>query len=158
METSMGALTAHEINQNCDHLRKMSNNYFVLYIKSLGFHWNVTGINFVELHSFFEEIYRELLEKIDDIAERLRTLDVIAPSNIDELSKLSVIENSSGTVKPSVMLDVLQDDHQIIIKELQLTLKAMDESLDEGTKDLLIEHLREFEKRSWMIRNLNCRS
>ena len=158
MEVTLGAITPQEIHKNCENLRKLSNSYFVLYIKSLGFHWNVTGIHFVELHTFFEDIYNELQEKLDEVAERLRTLNAVAPGNIDELTKLSTIKNSQGVLHPATMLDVLYTDYQTLIKDIQLILHDMQEAMDEGTKDLFIEHVRDFEKRLWMIRNLNTKS
>ncbi|ALB23893.1 Dps family protein [Piscirickettsia salmonis] len=39
-----------------------------------GFHWNVQGPQFFELHAKFEEIYNNLLTKVDEIAERILTL------------------------------------------------------------------------------------
>ena len=42
---------------------------YSFYVKAHQFHWNVTGINFQELHSLFETIYSEVYNSIDDFAE-----------------------------------------------------------------------------------------
>ena len=39
-----------------------------------GFHWNITGEKFFELHAKFEELYNDLLTKVDEVAERILTL------------------------------------------------------------------------------------
>ena len=35
-------------------------NYQVFYMNVRGYHWNITGPNFFELHAKFEEIYDDL--------------------------------------------------------------------------------------------------
>ena len=49
-----------------------------LYLQTHNFRWNVTGPQFRELHLTFEEHYTELATAVDEIAERIRTLDVAA--------------------------------------------------------------------------------
>src|SRR5690554_8237049 len=39
-----------------------------------GYHWNIKGENFFLLHEKFEELYNDLLLKVDEIAERVLTL------------------------------------------------------------------------------------
>ena len=39
-----------------------------------GFHWNIRGDKFFELHDKFEELYTDALVKIDEIAERILTM------------------------------------------------------------------------------------
>ena len=52
-------------------------NTFVLYTKTRKYHWNVTGINFMQLHQLFESQYEQLDESMDEIAERIRQLGVL---------------------------------------------------------------------------------
>ena len=49
-------------------------NYQVLYMNTRGYHWNIKGKEFFELHAKFEEIYTDLQVKIDELAERVLTL------------------------------------------------------------------------------------
>ena len=49
-------------------------NYQIFYMNTRGFHWNIKGNNFFELHMKFEELYNDSLTKIDEIAERILTL------------------------------------------------------------------------------------
>ncbi len=46
----------------------------VLYGKTHGFHWNVTGPMFNTLHLMFMDQYTELWTALDGIAERIRAL------------------------------------------------------------------------------------
>ena len=53
----------------------------VLYAKTHGFHWNVTGPMFNTLHLMFEQHYLELATAVDLIAERIRALGHPAPGS-----------------------------------------------------------------------------
>ena len=57
-----------------DKLNELLANYQLFYINTRGFHWNIKGEKFFELHAKFEELYNDLFLKIDEIAERILTL------------------------------------------------------------------------------------
>ena len=44
-------------------------NYSIFYQNTRGYHWNIKGEKFFELHLKFEELYNDLFIKIDEIAE-----------------------------------------------------------------------------------------
>ena len=75
---------------------------YTLYLKTHGFHWNVTGAMFNTLHLMFETQYNELWMAIDVIAERIRALDAFAPGSYAELSKLPLVRFRSGYSCPGV--------------------------------------------------------
>ena len=61
-------------------LKHLLADSYTLYLQTHNFHWNVTGPMFHQLHTMFEEHYNELALAVDEIAERIRTLDVPAPA------------------------------------------------------------------------------
>ena len=52
-------------------------NYSILYQNTRGYHWNISGDKFFELHLKFEELYNDLFMKIDEVAERILTLGYV---------------------------------------------------------------------------------
>ncbi len=58
-----------------DLLNDLLANYSVFYQNTRGYHWNIQGKEFFELHVKFEELYNDLFVKIDKIAERVLTAD-----------------------------------------------------------------------------------
>ena len=52
-------------------LSRLLADTYTLYLKTHGFHWNVTGPMFRSLHLMFEEEYIELGAAVDQIAEIL---------------------------------------------------------------------------------------
>ena len=43
-------------------------NYMLFYQNTRGLHWNIKGEKFFELHLKFEELYTNLLLKVDELA------------------------------------------------------------------------------------------
>lgn len=69
-------------------LSKLRADTYSLYLKTHGFHWNVTGPMFNTLHLMFETQYSELWLAADALAERMRALDICAPGSYAHVGKL----------------------------------------------------------------------
>jgi starvation-inducible DNA-binding protein len=127
---------------------------YVLYTKTRNYHWNVTGPLFGVLHKFFEEQYEKLNDMIDDVAERIRTLEHRAPGTLREFLETSTIQEQ-GEDWPDArgMISRLLADHESIITELRQNVDiVMQEHADQSTADFMIEILRVHEKMAWMLR------
>jgi starvation-inducible DNA-binding protein len=74
IESNQVGLESTSTAKLADQLNDLLANYQVFYMNVRGFHWNIRGDKFFELHIKFEELYTEALVKIDEIAERILTL------------------------------------------------------------------------------------
>ena len=135
-----------------DGLKRLLADSYTLYLQTHNFHWNVTGLQFRELHLMFEEHYTELATAVDDIAERIRTLDVAAPGTYKEFSKLSSIKEVDGVPSSSEMVEFLTKGHEQVIKTSRKVLKIAQEADDESTSSLVSDRMRIHEKTAWMLR------
>ncbi|MCU0358704.1 MAG: DNA starvation/stationary phase protection protein, partial [Cyclobacteriaceae bacterium] len=59
-----------------------------------GFHWNIKGDKFFELHLKFEELYNEALVKIDEIAAAILTLGFTPLHSYTDYTKQSEVKES----------------------------------------------------------------
>jgi starvation-inducible DNA-binding protein len=133
--------------------RLLANEYF-LYLKTLNYHWNVTGENFISLHQLLESQYEWLIETVDEIAERIRTLGFVTPATYKEFSKKElIIKENEGNQTSKEMLTDLVKSHEALIRELRNDIKKMDGTEDYGTEDMMIQWLEGHEKRVWMLRS-----
>ncbi|MDE8601834.1 DNA starvation/stationary phase protection protein [Marinomonas sp. RSW2] len=135
-----------------DGLKRLLADSYTLYLQTHNFHWNVTGLQFRELHLMFEEHYMELATAVDDIAERIRTLDVPAPGTYKEFSKLSSIKEVDGVPSSSEMVELLTKGHEQVIKTARQVLKIAQGADDESTASLVSDRMRIHEKTAWMLR------
>lgn len=136
--------------QLIEKLNDLLANYQIFYQNTRGFHWNIKGDKFFELHVKFEELYTDLQLKIDEIAERILTLGG-TPSHTFEaylkVSKVKPVENESNG--PTCIEHILDAFSTILVKERDI-LKLSDELDDEGTNALMSDYIREKEKLVWM--------
>jgi len=138
-----------------DGLKNLLADSYTLYLQTHNFHWNVTGPQFRELHLMFEEHYTELSVAVDDVAERIRTLDVVAPGTYKEFAKLSSIQEVDGIPSGKDMVDILTRGHEQVIKTCREVLKLAQEGDDESSASLASDRMRIHEKTAWMLRVLN---
>ena len=136
-------------------LKALLADSYTLYLQTHNFHWNVVGPRFRELHLMFEEHYTELATAVDDIAERIRTLDVAAPGTYKEFARLSSIEEVDGVPDAEVMVDLLTKGHEQVVRTSRDVLKLAQEADDESTASLVSDRMRIHEKTAWMLRALN---
>lgn len=131
-------------------LNDLLSNYQVFYMNVRGFHWNIKGEKFFELHVKFEELYNDLLIKVDEIAERVLTLggapthaysDYLVQSSIKEQKNLS----GAGETVQSLL-----DSFESLISMQRELLNLSDEADDEGTNALMSDYIGQQEKLVWM--------
>jgi starvation-inducible DNA-binding protein len=103
----------------------------------------------------FEEHYTELAIAVDDVAERIRTLDVPAPGTYKELARLSSIKEVEGVPDGKTMVDILTQGHEQVVKTCREVLKLAQAADDESTSALASDRMRIHEKTAWMLRALN---
>lgn len=135
-------------------LSKLLADTYTLYLKTHGFHWNVTGTMFNTLHTMFETQYGELWTAVDQIAERIRALDMTAPGSGTQFAKLSSIREEPGVPEWRGMVQQLVDGHETVARTARSVFRVADKADDQPTADLVTQRLQEHEKTAWMLRSL----
>lgn len=125
-------------------------NYSVFYQNTRGYHWNIRGDKFFELHVKFEELYNDNLLKIDEIAERILTLGHSPEHNYSEYSKISEIKESKQVSDGIKAVSDILNSFKILIGIERELLDMSDDAGDEGTNALMSDYLRAQEKLVWM--------
>lgn len=126
----------------------------VLYVKTHGFHWNVTGRMFHSLHLMFEEQYKELWLAADALAKRIRALGFPAPGSYQELSRLTRIRETQDIPTGAGMIAALLSDHASCARAARQALWIARSNIDAPTEDLLTRRLMAHEKAEWMLKSL----
>ncbi|MBT8114621.1 MAG: DNA starvation/stationary phase protection protein [Arenicella sp.] len=141
-------------NAVAQHLKNLLADSYTLYLQTHNFHWNVTGPMFTQLHLMFEEHYNELAIAVDDIAERIRSLDVAAPGTYGAFSELSSITEVNGVPAAEEMVALLTKGHEQVVKTCRKALSAAQQADDESSAALISDRMRVHEKTAWMLRAL----
>jgi starvation-inducible DNA-binding protein len=135
-------------------LTKVLADTYTLYVKTHGYHWNVTGPMFQTLHLMFEQHYNELALASDAIAERIRALGVFAPGSCKQFSALTAIPEDEGVPKAEDMIRNLVKGHEATARGARETFKTAEAANDQPTCDLLTQRMQIHEKTAWMLRSL----
>jgi starvation-inducible DNA-binding protein len=126
-------LSSEQLAGSISVLNRVLADEYVLYTKVRKYHWNVKGMQFNDLHKFFQSMYEALDVVVDDVAERVRSLNGDAMGTLAEFSKISRLKEAPGDYP---------------------TAKVMIQNLDAGTTDFLTGIMEQHEKTAWMLRSL----
>lgn len=133
-------------------LNKLLASYQILYMNVRGFHWNIRGNQFFELHLKFEEIYNDLLLKVDALAERILTLDGVPMHSFSDYLKVSSIPEQKGLHDGRACVESLLESFRELLVAQRRILGQAAEAGDEGTASILSDYVQQQEKLVWMLR------
>jgi starvation-inducible DNA-binding protein len=126
-------------------------NYQIYYINARGFHWNIAGEKFFELHLKFEELYNDSLLKVDEIAERVLTLGHTPLHSFSDYIKHSSIKEAKNISDGKKALNIVVESFQTLLEIEREILELSAKADDEGTNALMSDYIREQEKLVWMF-------
>jgi starvation-inducible DNA-binding protein len=132
-------------------LNELLANYQIFYMNVRGFHWNIKGGRFFELHAKFEEVYTDALKKVDEIAERIKTLGYTPMHTFSEYSEISEIREKRNISDGIRCVEYILEGFKTIINIEREILEMSRDANDEGTNTLMGDYIREQEKLIWMF-------
>lgn len=134
-------------------LNKLLADEYVLYTKTLKFHWNVKGIMFHDFHKAFKQQYEKLFEIVDATAERVRALGAPALGSLQEFVTYTRLKEMANQKLSALdMVKQLLADHETIIKMIRTNLQEIAQLEDQGTHNFLQKLIEKHEKIAWMLR------
>jgi len=143
-------LDTEKSKQLAEKLNELLANYSFFYQNTRGYHWNIKGEKFFELHIKFEELYNDLFKKIDEVAERILTLGHSPNHNYSDYRKVSRIVESTDVTDGFTAVGDILNSFKIIISIQREILSLSDEMHDEGTIAIITDYIRTQEKLVWM--------
>lgn len=125
---------------------------FDLYTQVKQAHWNVKGMQFLQLHLFFDELAESLLEFTDLIAERATALGGKALGTARIVAAQSRLpEFPVDIVTAKQVVEVLAQRYGAYCSANRDALSSADQYGDPITADLCEQIARTVEKQLWMI-------
>jgi len=150
MKKNRIGLDSSKAKKLADGLNHLLANLQVFYISTRGFHWNIMGDKFFELHLKFEELYTNLQLKIDEVAERILTLGSVPDHTFTDFLKSSLIKEKKNISNGNTAVQAILDSFSVILEIERGLLELSSETGDEGTNALMSDYIREQEKLVWM--------
>lgn len=126
-------------------------DYEIFYQNLRGFHWNIKGKEFFELHIKFEELYKDAFIKIDEIAERVLTLEGEPLHTYTDYLKATEVGEEKSITDGKKCVEVIVKNFSTLITKERLILSLAADADDEGTVSLMSGYISETEKTLWMF-------
>jgi len=135
-----------------DLLQKYVSNLAVLNVKLHNVHWNVVGKEFFRIHEFTEEIYDKLFEQFDEVAELLKTKDLLPLSTMAEyLENTDIEEIKAKDFSTSESLEIVAKDLNLM-RELATNIRnTADEEGDFETVAIFEDYVADYSLNIWFL-------
>jgi starvation-inducible DNA-binding protein len=115
-------------------------------------HWNVKGMNFLELHQLFDQMATQLEEYVDAIAERITALGGVAMGTVRVVAEVSTLpEYPFEIVNGKDHVIALADRLAPYAKIMREMIEQTNELKDADTADLYTEISRQVDKYLWFL-------
>lgn len=130
-------------------------NTYVMSFKAQSYHWNVEGMFFPMFHDFFGELYDELYGSVDDLAERIRTIDGYAPISLVALLRYATVREDQGKPESTgEMVSNLLAACSETTMSLNKAFMLAEAQNNQGLMDLLAGRLDAHAKHAWMLNSI----
>ncbi len=126
-------------------------NVQIMYMNVRGYHWNIVGRKFFSLHEKFEEIYDDLNDMADEIAERILMLDGNPLHSFTDYIKVATIKERMDVSSTQDTTRAFLDDMAVLLANEREILSLAGDNDDEGTSALMSDYIGEQEKLMWMF-------
>jgi starvation-inducible DNA-binding protein len=135
-------------------MRRVLADAYAFQLKTNNYHWNVEGPNFAEYHKFLGDLYEEVFETTDAIAEQIRALDAYAPGSFSRFMELTDIQCETNVPEPIEMMRNLFVDNDKVLETLNVAFKLAENFDKQGLADYLAGRIDMHNKHRWMLRSL----
>lgn len=140
--------------KNIEILNQYLADLFVLTAKLHNLHWNVVGKNFINIHSFTDDMYNYVFEFQDDVAELLKMKNEFPIVKLSDALKLTKIEElDSKDFSDNEVLNILLKDIEYMINSAKNIRNIFGEDDDFAVTNLLEEQISKFTKDLWIIKS-----
>ena len=137
-----------------EQLRTILGTNFGLYFKIHSYHWNIEGSNFVEYHTYLGNLYTQIFNNTDLIAEKIRALGTYTPVSLTRMKELSDIEEDVSVLEAMPMFQnlVVANDRYII--HLRAGIVAAEAANEPAIGNFLQDILDQHQKHAWFLKSI----
>lgn len=125
----------------------------VMNVKLHNLHWNVTGIHFIAIHKYTEDLYDDLFEKYDEVAEHVRMLGEYPLASMKQyLEHTGIKEIETHQIDDTKVITTLIDDLTYLREKITEIRNTADEANQFTTVALFEDYAGDFDKQLWILK------
>jgi len=116
-------------------------------------HWNVMGSKFYTIHKLTQDLYEEMQEGLDVIAEHIRSLNIKTPTSVEDLNKSIMMSLPDDCFDQEGMLSTLAHNYDVLADSFAALAEESERIGDDLTMDLAVERGRANKKQQWLLKS-----
>lgn len=129
----------------------------VFYRKLQNYHWNIQGKDFFEAHAKLEELYNQINEEVDEIAEHILILGGQPLGTLkDYLNNSKIQEAENKKVKSEEVYKNLITDYGTLLKKAIEIKEESENQKQYDTSSLIDEYILNYGKIIWMLKHVTA--
>lgn len=132
-------------------LRDLLSDVIAFYLEAHGAHWNVVGDEFKQYHDLFGEIYEDVFDSIDPLAENIRKLGAAAPFSLKEVAADPALSNASGSVAAEDLCEELYASNSVLLMKILSCFNMATEADEQGIANFLADRQDMHKKWAWQL-------
>jgi starvation-inducible DNA-binding protein len=137
-----------------DDLKTLLATTFSFYLKATNFHWNIVSPDFPQYHAFLGDLYGNIYESVDPIAEYIRALNFYSPASLSRFSELTLITDQTEIIQPPSLFSVLLEDNTTYLTLLNACFNSATTEKQQGIANFLAERIDYHGKIAWQLRSI----
>jgi len=130
-------------------------NLAVANVKFHNLHWNIVGQSFPQVHEHYEEVYNDLFEKFDDVAERIKMLGYFPNASLKsylETTTLKELNDQDISIRDS--FDIAFSTVKTLRDNALSVRTEADKNDDFVTVALMEDHIATYDKELWFLASI----
>lgn len=125
---------------------------FDLYSQTKQAHWNIKGMDFIQLHEFFDDLAEQVLPYVDSIAERATAIGGVAMGTARMSAANSTLPEFPQTAfDGKSMVGALVEAYGHVANSLRSAIDTAEEAGDADTTDLFTQISGDMDKHLWFL-------
>ena len=151
-------LSGADITKSITLLNGLLADHFTLLLKTWQFHWNVVGTSFGSYHEAMLKLYEAEIERVDDVAERVRALGGRPLGSMEAMlqaNHLQEYEMSQPVPADLEMWSIIYKDRDPVIRHIREIHDQIPQQY-QHTLNFLEDMIENMEKEAWMNRSYNA--
>ena len=134
-------------------LNNLLANYQIYYQNLRGFHWNIQGKDFFELHGKFEELYNDAAVKIDEVAERILTIEARPLHSFAAYLNKATLDVVTDVNRGEPAVETIVQNLSVLVEQQKEIRTYAEDNGDGATGDMMATFVEEQEKTLWMYKS-----
>jgi starvation-inducible DNA-binding protein len=135
-------------------LQREQASALVLYLNYKKYHWLTFGPHFRDLHLLFGEHADQVLESVDELAERSLMVDGKPLADPTQYLPATKVSPSEGELTVQQMVDEAIAAHDVVIRQMHDDADVATRAGDIGTADLFTRLVQVHQKQRWFLKEI----